>query len=392
MKGCFFLCKIKENIDTIMRRYKKSFKRYKPCPNNGVRCGNSKRCWPAGTICEGDKEKTPEKPEKAEKKLDMKAIVAGAAVVTLIGGATYYVVGRQKTLIPKAAETKRDPQSASDIPVPKYDESNVRDMRTQASVDDRMENRKEAQIWARKVLNDPDTVIIDFETTALFDNVDPADPTSWKKYRNDVPGIFQIGIVDGKMENAWDIKLNPEKDISKSAQRITGMSDSEVKEIQNKPTFKDYYPYLREKLENKRVLAFNSRFDLQVLDALCVKNDLELIPMKNRPYAKTSSKGIITNPPMGNDADVMHWSALYKGKRGRLSLKGGDYNTATSLAFTQLPTIPGGKAHDALTDVISTYDVLRLMAEGKMPRDMRPEELDTWNILEGKNVKIKKEA
>ena len=407
-----------------MRKYRrrKSYK-HKPCPNNGVRCGKSTRCWPAGTVCQSqkevavverkrkrdrdDKEKNKEKVEHGEKHHNLKLLLAGAATVGVVGAGLLYVKSKQGALVPKKAETKRDPQSASDTPVQRYNRDNIEElaggtdafpiipprdpvdeMKNRLSRDtltERLENQKKAQNWAQDVLNDPDTVILDLETTAAFDGVNPMDVSTWKKYRSDTPGIFQIGIVDGKFENAWDINLNPERKLTGRAKAITGKSDEDIKKMENYPTFKEYYPHLKEKLEGKRVIAFNSSFDLQVLDALCYKNGLEPIKFKNRVTSDINKKGIVP-PTRPHATDAMHWFATYKGKRGRMISKAGEYNVNTSIAYTPLPTIPGGKAHDALTDVISTYDVLRIMAEGKKPYGMRPSEERIWNNMQNRSL------
>lgn len=413
MMVLFFFVRLERISFKIMRRrYKRrKMRRLGPCPNNGVRCGNSTRCWPAGTKCKSrnevdhdrkERKKAAEnvkrgnaKIERSEKKLDFGTIIGVGAVTVGVVGLGIYYKSRQGVVVPQKYQEdriqktmgseQRDPMSAADPgAIERYKggyENIVGD--SEFSGNNRKVNQRKAQFWAQEVLKDPDTVIIDLETTALFENVNPADPSSWKKYRSDTPGIFQIGIVDGNLDKGYDIKLNPERKITKAAQQVTGMTDDDISSMKSRATFKDYYPYLKQKLENKRVIAFNSRFDLQVIDALCYKNGLEPIKYKNRPYAGVNKKGNITmDPPVGNDADAMHWFALYKGKMPRPDFRAGEYNIDTGLAYTKLPTIPGGKAHDALTDVVSVYDVLRIMAEGRKPYGMKPSEQQLWEQLQ----------
>ena len=387
------------------------------CRNGWKQCGNSPRCFPPETICANEKKrkekKSPadkparnEKVKKNERKVPYKALIAGAVAVTIAGASVGYLMTKKKEVIPKPFEPEpgHAPEGMKTYDPSKRNVMNVDASKAAASNEDmftpqssikgrarkadgsvdtsvpntsafsredlnenqkliKKENRMKAQQWAHEVLMDPDTVILDLETTGLMKGVDPYAPDTWKKQRGNVPGIAQIGLVDKDL-NSIDISMNPGKKIGKEAAAVIGRSD---KEFQNLPTFKEYYPNLKKYLTGKRVIAFNSRFDMQVIDALCIENDLPLIQYKNRPVMTPGGKNINSNAPLNNDADAMHWWALYLGKGIAPGMSGGKYDPKKGIAYASLPTLPNAKAHDARADCFSTYDVLRIMAQGATP-------------------------
>lgn len=378
-----------------MKRRKRS-----KCRSGWKQCGDSPRCWPPETKCsdlQKNNEKPKEKVQTAEKHIPIGKIVAASVAGTaIIGGLSYAIIeSRKKTnYIPEKADTsKLDSMYPSDKlgnekPIKTIATSPMEmegsDFKNRGKVNENILNEKignqyKARQWAKNVLDDPNTVILDLETTALMQGVDPYNPESWRNIRRDVPGITQIAMIDGGRKNGFDIKLNPERKMSNPA--VAEMTGYDEVAAQNKPTFKQYYPKLKKLLTGKRVLAFNGRFDFQVLDALCENNNLPLIQYANRPM-RTSFGTIERNPPMSNDADVMHWFALYKYKSARASTANEGYDTDRGLAYTSLPTIPNGNAHDALTDVLSTYDALRIMAEGRTPYGMSRQDEIRWNNFE----------
>lgn len=330
------------------------------------------------------KEKNIDAKEK-KSFIDLKTILAGAAVTTIIGGgALMYYRSRNNRVIPTSVHTNvadastnikdRQPvgmetlpenpgtlwQNAENtfarVPNPVTREDHIRD------------NRAIAQRWARDILSDRDTVILDLETTGTLKVQDPYGILTPIKIRGDVPGITQVAAINSSLTQAWDYKLNPERQIGTIASRITGNNNENLK---NKPTFTEMYPKLRKMLQGKNVIAFNSRFDLQVIDALCEKHQLPLIEYKNRPSLNSTL--------MNNESDAMHWYALYIGKGARPPIGRSGYQGDAGLAMTALPTLPNAKAHDALSDVFSTYDVLRRMALGHEPYNMRPDEKKIWD-------------
>ena len=425
-------------------RYKKFSKKVnkKKCPPGKKRCGNSWKCYPMNTICEGEevkKEKVFQKKadneakseeKKAERVIPYKTLIAGAVAVTVVGASVGYLLTKKKEVVPQKAELSAE-SDAIPSSLQKYDPSKNKDLWTSdvhekadlaRKSDDEMfhykqsikqrqeqgkigtespkyvheeiisnkvsiakENRKLAQEWARKVLNDPDTIILDLETTNLMTGVDPYAPDTWKRQRANVPEIAQIGMVDSNL-NSVDIHLRTNKPLGKEAAQIMGVEDRYSTygyKAKNLPDFDEYYEKLNKLLDGKRVIAFNGRFDLQVIDALCVKYNKPLIQYKNRPnrlYDTNNQSTILKESILDNEADAMHWWGLYLGKGIAPGMSGGRYNPDKGLAYASLPTLPGAKAHDARADCFSTYDVIRQMAMGVTPNKnaIKKNEWEKW--------------
>lgn len=427
------------------------YKNLKPCPNNGVRCGNSSACFPKGTICKENKSKNNitknpraiiddvrvaekqtqgsdssqanitinngtnnsilNKIKASTKAIPWKALVAAGTITTVVGGSLLYLKvkdNKTKALYPTKYENTQAPDNLTllkktlDVSSLPSDDSAAEEnqrmfekkskgLGTTAKIDNesklpyneeqfrsnqqqqKLYNHKLAREWAWDVLNDKDTIILDLETTSLISGLDPYTPEAYRKVRANVPGIIQIGMIETSTNNSLDIKLNPGRKLPRIAQEIT---DNNGKNLDKYASFKDYYPKLNTLLEGKTVLAFNARFDMTVIDSLCEENNLPLINYKNRPAL---------NQPMDNDSDVMHWYALYMGKGARSDFKDGKYEPLQGLAYASLPKLPGQKAHDARSDCWSTLDVLRVMANGEKPRDMKVEEAKAWGKLMGED-------
>lgn len=379
---------------------------FKPCPNGGVRCGKSSACFPKGTICAKDRDSIDKESKKiivdndykpkpifpgsenekrkpavredtgleetssplAVRSFPWKYVVAGSVIVGLgASGALYYKHQQTKQLKPTpfdSPELKRSLKEVipyKDLPTEELPKGDIH-----RNINGKLIQHKKARDWATEALKDPDTVILDLETTALMQGLDPYTPEAYRKVRNNVPKIIELGMVTPANMEEVNVRMNPQVKISKASKEITGISEDDVK---GKPPFKEIYPQLSQMLSGKRVLAFNSRFDTQVIDALCHENNLPLIPFKNRP----TEAGY-----MDNGADVMHQYALYMGKNVRASMTKGTYDVKKGLGYASLPKLPGVKAHQASSDCWSTYDVLRHMASGAEPRDMKLEEKKAW--------------
>ena len=98
--------------------------------------------------------------------------------------------------------------------------------------------------WARALLDDPDLLLLDSETTGL------------KGY------LVEIGIIDRDGQQVFHSLINPKCPIEAGAQAVHGISDDDVK---NAPTFGEIEPQLRALLEYKNVVIYNASFDIGVL-------------------------------------------------------------------------------------------------------------------------------
>jgi DNA polymerase III epsilon subunit-like protein len=104
------------------------------------------------------------------------------------------------------------------------------------------EDREGAARWARKVLDDPNCVVLDTETTGLHDGA----------------RIVEIAVlgVDGRV--ILDSLVNPQVPIPAEATRIHHITDDMVKTA---PTFSDLLVRLTEALHNRKIVVYNRDFD-----------------------------------------------------------------------------------------------------------------------------------
>ena len=96
-------------------------------------------------------------------------------------------------------------------------------------------------------------LILDTETTGL--DVESGDR------------IIEIGIIEMidniKTGNDYHVLLNPEKNIGKSAQKIHGISNEDLKD---KPKFSDIADEFKDYLNDSPLIIHNADFDLKFLD------------------------------------------------------------------------------------------------------------------------------
>lgn len=104
------------------------------------------------------------------------------------------------------------------------------------------EDHDAAAGWARKVLDDPDCVVLDTETTGLHDGAR-------------VVEIAVLGIDGGVL---LDSLVNPQVPIPAEATRVHGITDEMVK---GAPTFSDLLVRLTGALINRKIVVYNRDFD-----------------------------------------------------------------------------------------------------------------------------------
>ncbi|MCX4885907.1 3'-5' exonuclease [Streptomyces sp. NBC_00847] len=109
--------------------------------------------------------------------------------------------------------------------------------------EDRRRQVAELSAWARQVLADPDTVILDTETTGLEDDARIVD--------------LAVTTVAGTV--LVDTLINPGEPIPWEATGIHGITDDQVATA---PAFADVLPQLAAALEGKRCLIYNRPYDV----------------------------------------------------------------------------------------------------------------------------------
>jgi len=110
-----------------------------------------------------------------------------------------------------------------------------------------MNDRDYASAWARRMLAQPDMLILDTETTGL----------------HGIAEICQIAIVDGAGQVVIDTLVKPTRPIPRDASHIHGITDDKVKDA---PTFADLAPQLREILSGATVVIYNAEFDTRLME------------------------------------------------------------------------------------------------------------------------------
>jgi DNA polymerase-3 subunit epsilon len=122
-------------------------------------------------------------------------------------------------------------------------------------------DRVSAVLWARKQLSQKDWVILDTETTGLYG-----------------AEIVEIAIIDSLGEMLLDALVKPSIPIPAGATEIHGISDAMVIDA---PTFPEVYP-TDAALKDKRVLIYNSAFDIKILNYCCQLHSLPVGKLAKR--------------------------------------------------------------------------------------------------------------
>jgi len=107
-------------------------------------------------------------------------------------------------------------------------------------------DRINAVMWAREQLALDDWVILDTETTGLYN-----------------AEIVEIAIVSHKGEPLLNTLIKPSIPIPAEVTEIHGITDEIVADA---PPFSEVYPRIAEVLENKRILIYNAQFDIKILN------------------------------------------------------------------------------------------------------------------------------
>jgi DNA polymerase-3 subunit epsilon len=118
------------------------------------------------------------------------------------------------------------------------------------------QDRTTATAWARGVLADPQTVILDTETTGL-------------DYRAQV---VQIAVIDTAGAVLLNTLVRPTEPIPPAASRIHGIVDQMVA---GAPAWPEILPFLRPVLHGRRVVIYNAAYDKRILRQSCQAHGLD---------------------------------------------------------------------------------------------------------------------
>lgn len=111
----------------------------------------------------------------------------------------------------------------------------------------------DANMWAQNMLMSKNTIILDTETTGLP-----------KKKKN--AEVIQISAIDTCGELIFDYLIKPKYKIPLRTTKIHGIDNDGVK---NAPVFPEIYEELYNHVKGKTVIAYNVKFDKEVLSRTC---------------------------------------------------------------------------------------------------------------------------
>jgi DNA polymerase-3 subunit epsilon len=193
------------------------------------------------------------------------------------------------------------------------------------------EFKTKASEWAAERLADPNTVILDTETTGLPSK----DPDT---------EIVQLTITDAKTRPLFSMLLKPNQPMSDEVIAIHGITNEQVI---NQPMFPQIAKMVTFVLENKHVVCYNSGFDVKLLWSLFKKYE--------QPLPKVA----------GVSCAMEKYSEFI-----------GEWNTKKEgLKWHKLPNLSGMPAHDAYSDCVSTARLLEMMASKFDPSAVEAEDI-----------------
>ena len=190
--------------------------------------------------------------------------------------------------------------------------------------------KDEVALWAKERLTDPNTLIVDVETTGL--------PS-----RDPKTEVVSIAMVDNAGRIVFAGLINPNRPIPLEAQKVHGIDDRAVKDAPPFPVFGNIIAGL---MEGKHVVCYNAGFDVHLLVTLFQRYNIEI-------------------PEFEVSCAMEQYSAFV----GDWSKSKEDYK------WQKLPHLAFGKAHDALVDCESTRLLLQKMT-GDFSTDPDPADID----------------
>jgi DNA polymerase III epsilon subunit-like protein len=178
--------------------------------------------------------------------------------------------------------------------------------------------KEAASEWAKERLADPNTVIIDIESTGLLSQ----DPDT---------EIVQISIINVQGRPLFSMLLKPNKPMREEVIEIHKISNEQ---IQNQPIFPQVSKMIAFVLQNKHVVCYNADFDVKLLWHMFKKYEQQL-------------------PNITGSSCCMD----------RYSEWSGEWSTKKDgFKWQKLPALAYGMSHDALTDCQSTLRVMQKVA------------------------------
>ena len=190
--------------------------------------------------------------------------------------------------------------------------------------------KEEAIKWAKARLADPNTVIVDVETTGILSK----DPET---------KIVSISMINTKGQIVLAALVNPQRPIPLASQKVHGIEDQDVANAMPWCVIGDIAAY---EMAGKHVVCFNAGFDVHLM--------IHLMRQENIPL------------PEFEVSCAMEYYSQFVGEWSKAKQ---DYK------WQKLPKLAYGSAHDSLVDCQSTLLLLKKMA-GDFSDEADPDDID----------------
>ncbi len=187
-------------------------------------------------------------------------------------------------------------------------------------------DRDKAILWARGLIASGDFVILDSETTGLYE-----------------AEMVQLAVIDAAGDVLLDTLVKPGIPIEAGAARIHGITEDK---LELAPSFATVYPVLYRVIANRRLVIYNAQFDWSIIRRLMIALGEAEIPLPND-----------LNYP---ECAMLHYADFY----GEWS----DYHH--SYTYQKLP----GGDHSALGDCRATLALIEKMAEARLSYEEEAQE------------------
>ena len=188
---------------------------------------------------------------------------------------------------------------------------------TAPTPEQQLKKKEETVKWAKERLSDPNTIIVDVETTGLLTR----DPQT---------EVVSLSMINPQGRPLLAALINPGRPIPLESQKIHGIEDREVKDA---PPFSVMGDLASIIMAGKHIVAFNAGFDVHLLVHLMGKYDIPV------PEFEVSC--------------AMEMYAQFVGDWAKSK---NDYK------WQKLPKLAYGSAHDSLVDCQSTLLLMKKMA------------------------------
>lgn len=186
---------------------------------------------------------------------------------------------------------------------------------------------RHARTTAQEILADPLTCVLDTETTGLVDG----------SYICDLAIIEKGGTLINTL-------VNPGVHIPDEASQIHGIYDRDVKHA---PTFLELWGDLEDILRNRRIVIYNSAYDLRI-----IANELRRSGI--RPFKVTTDDALALY-------QAWYFGGVGRSARGQTKLTTAHCDSPRCVADVQTHSKLG--AHRAYADCKATVSRLRMIAE-----------------------------